>query len=117
MTRTQAQIDPLVELEYFKRLWKASMPECIETPADSIFMTWIITGDRHIVTQAITKAGRRMVNNINQKIPLVENAAARYCTSIIINWRNAEKPFTVRVGNPGEGKSGRTEINGNKEGL
>ena len=90
MTSIKNFNEPLAELEYFKRLWTACVPPSIETPPDPTFMVWITSVSRQGLQHAITKTGRRMLNNLSQGVPLVENAAAKYCSSLVGQWRHSE---------------------------
>lgn len=82
--------DPLEELKYFKRLWRASVPPHIEVPPDQTFMLWITTVSRRGLQHSIIKTGRRMMSNLNQGLTLVEHAAPKYCSSLVAQWRSSQ---------------------------
>jgi hypothetical protein len=90
--------DVLQELEYFKKLWRASVPDAIEIPPDPTFMAWITSTSRAGLSTAITKTGRRMVDNMSKGFPIPPHAAAKYCSSIASKWRFAQREREQGVG-------------------
>jgi hypothetical protein len=83
--------DLLADLSYYKKLWKAAVPECVDTPSDQIFMLWIGLGIGRISIQnSILKTGKRMLMNNEQNIPTHKDDAAKYCASLIRSWKNSQ---------------------------
>jgi hypothetical protein len=83
--------DLLADLSYYKKLWKASVPECVDMPADQIFMLWIGLGAGRVAIQnSILRTGKRMLMNSVQNIPIQRDDAAKYCASIIRGWKNSQ---------------------------
>jgi hypothetical protein len=66
-----------------KDLWRVAMPPSIEMPDDHVFFIWVSSHPLDDVELAITKSGRKMSNNIRFGVTLVDNAAERYCSSIL----------------------------------
>jgi hypothetical protein len=65
-----------------KELWLAAMPPEGDTPPDSTFIAWIASHQPGDIEYAIAKAGKKMCRNIHLGAPLIENAAAKYCSSV-----------------------------------
>ena|ERR1700722_6446147 len=83
--------DLLSDLGYYKRLWKASVPECVDTPSDQLFMLWIGLGVGRIAIQnSILKTGKRMLTNTAHSVPVQKDDAVKYCASIIRNWKSTQ---------------------------
>lgn len=80
-------MNALEQLDYIKRLWVASMPPGISTPADYTLISWIDNTETRQLERVVIQTGKKMSKNFTNGTPLVPDAAARYCSSVLAHYR------------------------------
>jgi hypothetical protein len=86
--------DEVTRLNSAKQLWASIMPPAIPVPDDHTFFIWVTGHIQVDVERAICAAAKSMAKNIYQRVVLEEDAAARYCSSVLKNetaWRRSKK--------------------------
>jgi hypothetical protein len=78
--------ESLNKLAAVKSLWVAAMPTPCPLPEDFEFLLWLDVFPTTAIEYAVLRTAKKMRLNLRQRIPLVPNAAQRYCTSVLKNY-------------------------------
>jgi hypothetical protein len=77
------EILEITQMNEMLELWKSVMPSSIPTPDGHTFFLWVTGHELSHIKAAIVQTARKMSKNIYTGVPLQENGAARYCSSIL----------------------------------
>jgi hypothetical protein len=85
-------IREIIQMNEMQKLWTSVMPPSIPTPDSHTFFLWVTTHEINSVQAAIVQTARKMSKNIYTGVPLIENGAAKYCSSILGNRKAVCRP-------------------------